>query len=81
MEYQVEHSQWKVWAASETTLSGNMIGFYGSEFASALASRPSSAFIAVGSSLTVREGRARQLMRNASPKMNQAGGKIKKEAG
>ncbi len=40
-----------------TKRSGNMIGFYGSEFASALASRPSSAFIADGSPVTVRKGK------------------------
>ncbi len=57
VEYQVEHPQWKVWTATETALGGDLIGFYGSEFASALASRPSSAFVADGSAVTVREGR------------------------
>jgi len=57
VEYEVEHPQWKVWAASDTTLCGDMSGFYGSEFASALASRPSSAFVADGSPITVRKGK------------------------
>ena len=57
VEYQVEHPQWKVWRATETTISGDMIGFYGSEFACALAGEPRSAFIADGSEVTVRKGK------------------------
>ena len=57
VEYRVEHPQWKVWTASEATLSGNMVGFYGSEFASALASPPTSTFVAEGSPVTVRKGK------------------------
>lgn len=57
VEYQVEHPQWKVWRASEITISGDMIGFYGSEFSSALGSKPTSAFIAVGSEVIVRKGK------------------------
>ena len=57
VEYQVEHPQWKVWKATETTIRGDMIGFYGSEFASALGSGPTSAFVADGSAVTVRKGK------------------------
>ena len=56
VEYQVEHPQWKVWEASETTMSGNLAGFYGPEFASALQSPPNSAFVADGSPVTVCKG-------------------------
>ena len=47
VEYQVEHPRWKVWTAFEPALRGNMVEFYGSEFAAALAAGPSSAFVAV----------------------------------
>ena len=57
LEYQVEHPPWKVWTASEPTLAGNIDQFYGTEFAPALASQPSSAFIAEGSAVSVRKGR------------------------
>jgi uncharacterized protein YqjF (DUF2071 family) len=56
LEYQVEHPQWKVWPATETILAGDLIGFYGSGFADALTSPPSSAFVAEGSSVVVRKG-------------------------
>ncbi len=56
VEYQVEHPQWKVWEGSETTMSGNLAGFYGPEFASALQSPPTSALVADGSPVTVRKG-------------------------
>lgn len=57
MEYQVEHPQWRVWSAAETTLDGDFIGFYGSEFADALTSPPSSVFVADGSPVNVRKGK------------------------
>ena len=56
LEYQVEHPQWQVWTASKTSLDGDVIGFFGPEFASALASQPSSAFVADGSQIAVRKG-------------------------
>ena len=57
VEYQVEHPQWKVWTVSETKLDGDVVGFYGQEFAPALQSLPSSAFVADGSPVTVRQGK------------------------
>ena len=57
VEYQVEHPQWKVWTVSETKLDGDVVGFYGPEFASTLQSLPSSAFVADGSPVTVRQGK------------------------
>ncbi len=56
VEYQVEHPQWKVWEADETKLDGDVVGFYGPEFASALQSPPSSAFVADGSPVKVCKG-------------------------
>ena len=67
VEYQVEHPQWKVWRATETSIRGDVIGFYGCEFASALGSGPTSAFIADGSAVTVRKGkRGEDGMQNAA---------------
>ena len=57
VEYQVEHPQWKVWTVSEIKLDGDVVGFYGPEFAPALQSPPSSAFVADGSPVTVRQGK------------------------
>jgi uncharacterized protein YqjF (DUF2071 family) len=56
VEYRVEHPQWRVWPAAHTTLDGDLTGFYGAEFASALTRRPSSAFVADGSPVIVRKG-------------------------
>lgn len=61
VEYRVEHPQWNVWPASDHVASGDFADFYGSEFAEALRSTPSSAFVADGSAVTVRGGsRVRQ---------------------
>ncbi len=57
VEYQVEHPQWKVWEVSETKLDGDVVGFYGPEFAAALQAPPSSTFVADGSPVTVRQGK------------------------
>ena len=57
VEYQVEHPQWKVWQASDVSMSGNFTNFYGTEFASALESPPSSAFVADGSPVIIRKGK------------------------
>lgn len=56
MEYQVEHPQWKVWQASEAKLECSIKRIYGSEFEKSLQASPSSAFIAEGSGVTVRQG-------------------------
>jgi hypothetical protein len=56
VEYQVEHPPWPVWRAEETTFEGDAAGLYGSQFASFLDAPPVSAFIAAGSSVTVRRG-------------------------
>jgi uncharacterized protein YqjF (DUF2071 family) len=56
VEYRVEHPQWNVWPASDHVASGDFAEFYGPEFAAALAGPPSSAFVADGSAVIVREG-------------------------
>ncbi len=58
LEYRVEHPRWKVWRASEAELDCDVSSLYGSEFAPFLAAPPSSAFLAEGSAVAVRQGRA-----------------------
>ena len=53
-EYQVEHPQWRVWRAVEATLDADVSGLYGERFVESLSTRPTSAFIADGSPITVR---------------------------
>jgi len=57
VEYQVEHPPWRVWQVSTSWLDCDVTGLYGSEFAPFLASPPSSAFLAEGSAVIVRQGR------------------------
>ncbi len=56
VEYQVEHPQWRVWAASEAKLTAGVGGFYGAEWEPFLSAEPSSAFVADGSPIVVRKG-------------------------
>jgi uncharacterized protein YqjF (DUF2071 family) len=57
LEYAVEHPSWRVWKADESRFEGNIGTLYGSEFANVLAGQPSSAFVAEGSEIVVRQGR------------------------
>ena len=57
LEYRVEHPKWNVWRVSECELSGDLEPLYGAELSRFLAGRPSSAFVADGSAIVVREGR------------------------
>ena len=57
VEYQVEHPPWRVWQVSESWLDCNVAGLYGPEFAPYVAGAPSSAFLAEGSPVVVRQGR------------------------
>ena len=57
LEYAVEHPSWRVWRADESRFEGNIATLYGAEFANVLAGRPSSAFVADGSEIVVRQGR------------------------
>lgn len=56
LEYQVEHPQWAVWSASEAVFEGDAGALYGPQFARYLAGPPLSAFVAVGSPISVRRG-------------------------
>lgn len=57
VEYQVEHPPWRVWQATESWLECDVAGLYGLKFAPFLAGAPSSAFLAEGSAVVVRQGR------------------------
>jgi uncharacterized protein YqjF (DUF2071 family) len=56
LEYQVEHPTWSVWEVTRASVSGPVSSLYGAAFAEILASPPRSAFIAVGSAVTVHRG-------------------------
>jgi uncharacterized protein len=56
MEYQVEHSPWRVTRGLNGVLSGDVSRLYGAELASLLQRAPSSCFIAEGSPIVVRRG-------------------------
>lgn len=56
VEYRVEHPRWRVWDATDATLDGDVVGFYGAAFAEAFGTSPASAFVAEGSAVTVRKG-------------------------
>jgi uncharacterized protein len=55
-EYKVEHPPWKVWSVKESTFDCDIAGLYGSEFNEFLKVKPSSAFLAEGSNVTVYMG-------------------------
>jgi uncharacterized protein YqjF (DUF2071 family) len=56
LEYEVQHSPWRVWNAKRAAFSGNAAGLYGTAIAQALAHDPDSAFLAIGSPVTVFQG-------------------------
>jgi hypothetical protein len=56
LEYEVQHSQWRVWKAKRAVFSGNAAGLYGAGIAQALTHNPDSAFLAKGSPVTVFQG-------------------------
>ncbi len=56
LEYQVEHPPWRVRQVRDSVLDCDAAELYGSEFASVLGGRPSSAFVAEGSAVIVRRG-------------------------
>jgi uncharacterized protein YqjF (DUF2071 family) len=57
VEYQVEHPHWRVWRGIASKFECDVARFYGAEFAKALGSPASSAFVADGSAVIVRKGR------------------------
>ncbi|MEO7794338.1 MAG: DUF2071 domain-containing protein [Thermoanaerobaculia bacterium] len=56
VEYRVEHPQWEVSAAIESTFECDVAALYGAPFAGFLTGKPESAFVADGSPVTVRRG-------------------------
>ncbi len=56
VEYQVEHPRWRIWQVQHSRLQCNVAALYGPQFANSLSARPSSAFLAEGSAVTVRQG-------------------------
>lgn len=58
VEYQVEHPRWRVWQAGETWFDCDVAAMYGPQFVESLSGQPSSAFLADGSDVTVRQGQA-----------------------
>jgi uncharacterized protein YqjF (DUF2071 family) len=56
LEYQVEHPTWSVWEATRASVSGPLSSLYGAAFADVLAGPPRSAFVAVGSAVSVHRG-------------------------
>jgi uncharacterized protein YqjF (DUF2071 family) len=56
LEYQVEHPTWSVWEATRSSVSGPLSSLYGAAFADILARPQRSAFVAVGSTVTVHRG-------------------------
>jgi hypothetical protein len=57
LEYQVEHPRWRVWRGTEASLDCDAGSLYGEEIAGALSRKPSTAFLAEGSAVLVRQGR------------------------
>ena len=56
LEYRVVHPRWRVYEAAEATLDCDVAGLYGAPFREALGGKPSSAFLAEGSEVTVFQG-------------------------
>jgi uncharacterized protein YqjF (DUF2071 family) len=57
MEYRVEHPRWQVYLTSEASLDGDVTAFYGARFRDLSTGKPSSAFLADGSMVTVFNGK------------------------
>jgi len=56
LEYRVEHPAWRVWPAFNVKLDCDVAAVYGSEFVPFLEGEPTSAFVAEGSAVIVRQG-------------------------
>jgi uncharacterized protein YqjF (DUF2071 family) len=57
IEYRVERPPWRVWSSAATSFAGRAGMLYGQAFDAVLSSAPSSAFVALGSPVTVSPGR------------------------
>ena len=56
LEYGVEHAPWRVWDTPHAGFFGPAAALYGEDWGRVLSARPRSAFVAVGSEVTVRRG-------------------------
>ena len=56
LEYRVEHPRWRVYETTEAHLDCDVVGLYGTRFRDSLNCKPSSAFLADGSPVTVFKG-------------------------
>jgi len=56
LEYRVEHPRWRVYDVAEAKLDCDVAGLYGEQFCESLSRKPSSAFLAEGSAVTVYQG-------------------------
>ena len=57
VEYRVDHPPWRIWQAASVRLDCDVENLYGRQFGKFLAAKPSSAFLAEGSAITVYLGR------------------------
>lgn len=57
VEYHVVHPSWRVWRGRGASFEGDATQLYGPELAAVLRQKPSSAFLAEGSAVTVSHGR------------------------
>jgi len=57
LEYQVAHPPWNVWSVPGAGFAGHAAALYGPAFGDVLSAPPRSAFVAVGSAVTVYPGR------------------------
>jgi hypothetical protein len=57
LEYRVEHPSWRVWQAVNSRFTGTVSTLYGTEFSGLFNGPVSSAFVADGSEIVVRQGR------------------------
>ena len=56
VEYEVEHPSWRVWQVSHSQFECDVAALYGAQFVEPLSQQPSSAFVADGSAIVVRQG-------------------------
>ncbi len=56
IEYEVEHSPWRVWQTTDVEFDIDPAGEYGDLFVGTLKRQPSSVFVAEGSGIVVRKG-------------------------
>lgn len=56
LEYQVEHPPWAVWTPSRVSFDGPAAELYGTAFGQILSRQPDSAFVALGSPVSVHHG-------------------------